>query len=184
MADLTTLANVKAWMALPPENTDDDALLNRLVKSASEFIQTWLNRSFASQDYNEARDGTGGARMMFADYPVTAVSSVVVDGLAIPASPDEIQPGYYFDKTSIMLAGYVFGRGMNNVKMTYTAGYAATPPEIEQACIEMISLRYKERDRIGHQSKSLAGETVTFFIKDMPDSVRTILNNYRKVAPV
>lgn len=184
MADLTTLANVKAWMGLPADNTDDDVLLNRLISSASAFIQTWLNRSFASQAYNEARDGTGGARMMFADYPVTAVSSVVVDGLSIPASPDVMSPGYRFDDKTIMLNGFIFGRGMNNVQLSYTAGYAATPLEIEQACIEMISLRYKERDRIGHQSKSLAGETVTFFIKDMPDSVRTILNNYRKVVPL
>lgn len=184
MADLTTLANVKTWMGLPADNTDDDALLNRLISSASAFIQTWLNRSIASQAYNEARDGTGGARMMFADYPVTAVSSVVVDGLPILASPDGVQPGYYFDDKSIMLAGYVFGRGMNNVKLSYTAGYVVTPPEIEQACIELISLRYKERDRIGFQSKSLAGETVTFFIRDMQDGVRTTLNNYRKVVPV
>lgn len=182
MADLTTLANVKAWAGI--QTADDDTLLNRLITSASGFVETWLNRVFESKQYDEVRDGTGGCAMMFADYPVTAVSSVVVDGLPIPAAPDAVSPGYRFTDTRIVLTGYRFSKGLGNVQLSYTAGYVATPPEVEQACIEMIALRYKERDRIGHQSKSLAGETVTFFIKDMPDSVRTVLNNYRKVVPL
>jgi hypothetical protein len=43
--DLTTLADVKAWLqtgqsAFP---ATDDALLTRLITAASQFIQTWLN---------------------------------------------------------------------------------------------------------------------------------------------
>ncbi|HUN48020.1 MAG TPA: hypothetical protein VMU85_15930, partial [Stellaceae bacterium] len=64
----------------------------------------------------------------------------------------------------------------------YTAGYPATPPEVEQACIELVALRYRERERIGHVSKSLAGETVAFSQKDMSDDIRTILSVYRRVA--
>lgn len=182
MADLTTLANVKAWMGL--KTADDDALLSRLITAASAYIETWTNRTFAQQTYDEVRDGTGCARMMFADFPVTAVSSVVVDGRAIPLAVAAGDQGYRFDTTGIVLAGYVFTRGVGNVQFSYTAGYTTTPPDIEQACIELVSLRYKERDRIGHQSKSLAGETVSFMIRDFPDSVRTILGNYRKVLPL
>lgn len=182
MADLTTLKNVKAWLGI--QTADDDAMLSRLISSASEFIQTWLNRSFASQSYTEVRNGTGGSRLLFADFPVTVVSSVVVDGRPIPASPSFGEPGYRFTDISLILTGYVFTQGFGNVQIGYTAGFASVPLEIEQACIELISLRYRERDRIGHQSKSLAGETVTFFIKDMPHSVQTILNNYRKMVPL
>ena len=122
--------------------------------------------------------------MVFADFPVTDVSSVVVDGRTISPSASYGEPGYRFDSTCIDLTGYSFPRGASNVRLSYTAGYSQTPPEIEEACIELVSLRFKERDRIGHQSKSLAGETVTFFIKDMPDSVKTTLGNYRKVIPL
>lgn len=182
MADLTTLENTKAWLGI--QTTDDDALLTRLIASASEFIQTWLNRSFASQAYNEVRDGTGGCRMVFADYPVTSVQGVVVDGRPIPASTDFGTPGYRFDANRIILTGYVFSRGIGNVQLAYTGGFTETPKEIEQACIELVSLRFKERDRIGHQSKTLGSETVSFIVKDMPDAVQTILNNYRKVVPL
>jgi hypothetical protein len=90
--DLTTLADVKAWLqtgqsAFP---ATDDALLTRLITAASQFIQTWLNRQIASQDWIEIRDGLGGplgpydVRYQFAEFPVSAVSLVVVDGLTIP----------------------------------------------------------------------------------------------------
>lgn len=180
--DLTTLTNVRAWLGITSVN--DDAILSRLITSASAYIQSWINRSFALQTYSESRSGNGGAVMAFADYPVTAVSSVVIDGQTIPQSPDGQQAGYVFDANTIGLIGYRFNKGFNNVQLVYTAGYANVPFEIEQACIELLSLRYRERERIGHQSKSVQGETVSYIVKDMPDSVKTILNNYRKVIPL
>ena len=93
--DLTTLADVKAWLqtgqsAFP---ATDDALLTRLITAASQYIQTWLNRQIALQDWIEVRDGIGNAlgpgevRYQFAAFPVSAVSLVVVDGLTIPPIP-------------------------------------------------------------------------------------------------
>lgn len=182
MADLTTVANAKAWMGV--KTTDDDALIARLIAAVSAYIQTWTNRQFAQAAYNEVRDGNDGTLLAFADYPVSAVASVTVDKLAIPYAANPGDAGYRYDATRLWLTGYVFSRGQANVQVAYTAGYASVPPEIEQACIELVALRYKERDRIGHESKGLAGETVRFVVKDMPDSVRTILNNYKKVIPL
>lgn len=179
MADLTTVANAKAWMGV--KTADDDALIARLISAVSGYIETWTNRRFAQAAYVEGRDGNGGTLLAFADYPVSAVASVTVDGQAIPSAAAVGDVGYRFDETRLWLTGYAFTRGRANVRLAYTAGYASVPPEIEQACLELVALRYKERDRIGHQSKALAGETVAFIVKDMPDSVRTILNNYRKV---
>lgn len=177
--DLTTLPNVKSWLGLTA-NTDD-TLLSRMVTALSQYIQTWLNRQIASASYAETRDGTGRNRLVFADYPVTAVSSVTVDGVPIPASTGVTVPGYFFDDKSITLRGYVFTKGQGNVVLSYTAGYASTPVDLEQACIELIAFRYRERDRIGHSSKSLGGEVVSFTIADFPVDVKTILNNYKKV---
>ncbi len=180
--DLTTLANVKAWFAPPLTTTTDDALLQRLITAASQFIQSWLDRTLAQQSYTETRGGTGGGRLAFLNTPVSAVASLTVDGVAIPAAPDAVSPGYVFGATQLALRGYAFTRGVQNVTMSYTAGYAATPPEVEQACIELIALRYKERDRIGHVSKSLAGETVSFSQKDMSDDIKAVLSLYRRVT--
>jgi hypothetical protein len=180
--DLTTLANVKGWFSPPLTTTTDDALLTRLITAASQFILTWLDRTLVQQSYSEARNGTGGTSLAFGNTPVSAVSALAIDGVAIPPAPDAVSPGYAFSATRLYLRGYAFTRGAQNVVLAYTAGYAATPPEVEQACIELVTLRYKERDRIGHVSKSLAGETVSFSQKDMSDDIKTLLSLYRRVA--
>jgi len=187
--DLTTLADVRAWLqtgsnAFPDT---DDALLTRLITAASQFIQTWLNRQIAQSDWVEIRDGTGGRRLAFANYPVAAVLSLTVDGLVIPSAPLDggFGAGYVFTPTELALRGYVFTPRVQNVVVTYTAGYVVTPPEIAQACIELVAQRYKERTRIGEVSKALGGgETVTFSQQDMSADVKTLLAQYRAVAPV
>ncbi|HEY1503366.1 MAG TPA: head-tail connector protein [Stellaceae bacterium] len=182
--DLTTLANVKAYLSPPLVTTADDALLSRLVTAASQFIQSWLNRTIAAASYTETRSGAGGTRLFLRNRPVTAVASVTVDGVAIAASsPAPMGDGYLFDDSSVFLIGHSFTRAAQNVTVQYTAGYASTPPEIEQACIALVALRYKERDRIGQASKNVGGETVSFQQKDMPADVATILDQYRNVVP-
>jgi hypothetical protein len=150
--DLTTLADVKTWLqtsqsAFPPT---DDALLTRLIIAASQYIQTWLNRQIAQCDYIEVRDGTGGQRLQFARFPVCAVQSLTIDGIAIPPAPPPVpstglSAGYVFSPTQLAIRGYYFTRRVQNVVITYSAGYAATPPDIAQACIELVALRYRER---------------------------------------
>ncbi len=185
--DLTTLADVKAWLQTGQSNfpTADDALLANLVSAASNYIQTWLNRQIALADYLEVRDGTGGRRMQFACFPVSAVLSLTIDGQAIPRAISTHAAGYSFSQTQLSVRGYLLGCGIQNVVITYTAGYPSTPPEIAQACIELVALRYRERTRIGEVSKSLGGaETVTYSQKDLSDGIKTLLQQYRLVTPV
>jgi hypothetical protein len=186
--DLCALVDVKDWLqtgqnAFP---ATDDALLTRLIGAASRFIENWLERPVLAADWIEVRDGTGGQRMAFANVPVTAMLSLSIDGLAIPPAPtDSIGAGYVFSPTELALRGYVFTRRLQNVTMTYTAGYAAVPADIVQACIELVCQRYRERTRIGEVSKAMmSGETITFSQKDMSEPVKTLLSQYRAVAPV
>jgi hypothetical protein len=181
--DLTTLANLEAWLGLASGNADEP-LLSRLITAVSAYIETWCDRPFASQAYTETRDGTGALRMAFAQTPVTAVTSVTVGGQAIPAGDAVSAPGYFFTPTMLTLNGYEFARGLGNVQLAYTAGFATTPPEIEQACIELAAFRYRELERVGVASKGLAGETTSFIIKDLPPSVATILAPWRRVVPL
>jgi hypothetical protein len=204
--DLTTLADVKAWLqtgqsAFP---ATDDALLTRLITAASQYIQTWLNRQIASQDWIEIRDGVGSvsppceARYQFAIFPVTAVSLVTVDGIALapipyspPATPGTAgvyyfaaRSGYLFTATQLVIRGYAVPRKAGCVTLQYTAGYSVTPPDLAQACIELVALRYRERSHVGEVSRAIGGgETVSYSQKDMSDSIKTLIQQYRIVTP-
>ena len=185
--DLTTLGDIKGWLqtgqaAFP---ATDDALLTRLVSAASQYIQTWLGRQIASADYLEIRDGTGGHRVQFACFPVTVVLSLTIDSQAVPAAASFNAAGYRFSTTQLSVRGYTFNRGAQNVVIAYTAGYSTTPPAVAQACVELVALRYRERTRIGEVSRSLgSAETVAYAQKDMSDAIKTLLQQYRLVAPI
>jgi Phage gp6-like head-tail connector protein len=182
MADLTTLASAKLWLS--ESSSSNDQLITQLIGAASDYIQTWLNRTFAVATYTEVRDGTGGYGLATKAHPITAVLSVTVNGVAIPQATNAQMSGWLVNDpgTMIYLRGYQFSRGRGNVTFSYTSGFAVVPKEIEQACIELVGLRYRERDRIGVVSKGLAGESISFSQKDFSDAIETTLTNYKKVV--
>jgi len=286
MADLTTLASVKAWLGINSVDASRDTVLERLIRAQSRYIQAWLSREILSKPYTEARNGFGAGEgrfmMSFANDPVSSFTSLSVNGISIPASPDGgIQaPGYGFDSDAVWIAKTTstdalfslggFSKGQRNVILSYIGGflvlplgqastnswlpsaevhtipatpfqvtpdllwladngvnfvatgvaliavagspaagqysvstingipgvytfnagdvgkavalsYSYVPSDIEQACIELIGLRWKEKDRIGVVSLAVGTESTTFFQKDMPAQVMTDLQQYKRV---
>ena len=105
-------------------------LLERLITAVSVYIQSWLNRTIASQGYVETKSGQGGPFLMLQNTPVTEVLQLIVGGLAIlprpPLSPTMTVSnfgGYVWDERRVMLADGLFPRGYNNVQVSYVAGF-------------------------------------------------------------
>lgn len=135
--DLTNLADVKAWLGV--SSSGADALLSSLVTQTSRVILNSLNRgSLLPFTYNDVRDGQGGARLLLKNWPVISVNSLAINGVAIPASAvwaagTTLQAGYVIDAIDdptppgdmqqLSLVGYRFTRGIQNVVLSYTAGY-------------------------------------------------------------
>jgi len=181
--DLCTLDQVKAYLPAMQATTGDDPLLSGLITAISAFMATYCSRVFQSASYQETYSGQHTRRLTLRQFPVTAVGSLSISGLSIPASPDGVQPGYVWDQYGIDLIGYIFQRGRGNIAVSYTAGYAQTPADLSQACVELVALHYMERTRIGHKSKGLEREVVTFITAAMPAGVQATLDGYRRVSP-
>jgi uncharacterized phiE125 gp8 family phage protein len=174
--DLTTVANVKDYLDLAV--TTKDALLGRLVSAASAWIKSWTNRDFTSGSYSQVLDGNDAAGIMLDQYPVTAVSSLTIDGVAVPST------SYTVDGALLRLTdGTVFRKDVGNVLITYTAGFVTIPADVEQACIELVAWRFTERSRIQQVSKSMGGEVVAFSMAEAPKSTLVILSQYKRVVP-
>jgi hypothetical protein len=210
--DLTTLADVRAWLQTGPQPypSSDDALLSRLITAASRFVTSWLNRPIVAGDWQETRDGLGSwgedATIVFAVQPVTAVLQVVVDYITIPAVPAFVPAppgqiaivaslptgpaGYVFTATALTIRGYWVPQKKACISLVYTAGFAPVPFDIAQATIELVCRKYRERTRIGERSKSLGGgettayETMSFSLRDMHSDIQVLLQQYRQVAPL
>jgi hypothetical protein len=84
-----------------------------------------------------------------------------------------------------VIRGYAVPRKAGCVSLQYTAGYAVPPADLSQACIELVALRYRERGRIGEVAKAIGGgQTVSYSQKDMSDSIKSLIQQYRRVAPI
>ena len=184
--DLSTLANLQYWLAVDPntQNPNDADQLQRLLTAVSVGMQKWLTRYIPTNTYTMIVDGKGQHRMATTDYPLQAVSSVTVNGFTIPAAPTPTTHGWVISNNAIALRGYEFSRGYSNVEINYTAGYDTTPPDLEQACLELCGLRWREKGRIGEVSKNIGGEVITYMVKDFPPSVLTVMSQYRRVTPL
>lgn len=181
--DFTTLTDVKSWLGV--KNAENDEVLSRLITAASSSISQVINRDIAATNYVITTHGNGKDTLPTPSYPILSVTVLKIDGVLIQPSSSYNAPGYTFDDTTVYLRGGAkFTKDRNNVEITYRAGFEIIPFELQQACIETVAARWRERDRIGLSSKGLAGETTAFDLKDFPSQVKTILANFKKVIPV
>lgn len=81
------------------------------------------------------------------------------------------------------VAGGVYTLSAADAGAAVQISYGFTPQDIWQAAMELISERFRYRDHIGQQSKTLGGqETTSFSLKDMPDAMKLMLQPYRAVV--
>jgi hypothetical protein len=180
MAALTTVNAVKAAAGITV--SDVDSLIHAFILRASAAVEKFCQRSLLSQVHTELRDGTGNTAMLLRESPVTAVTSVTIDGVLVPQAPAFGDAGWRLADRQIVLTGYRFARGQKNVELVYTAGDATVPPDVEGAVIETVQLMLERRKHVDVSSKSLAGETVSFITAELTPSAKQILINHQRVA--
>lgn len=188
LIDLTTLALVKDYSEIDPDNTDGDALVQGLITSFSEWVlhKTGIASFTEVVRYVENRDGNGNNRMMLRNPPAVNVATIVVtiDGVDVPYSATFGQPGFFVsdDGRSIVLrspgqgyspaqmnyVGRVFNRGVGNVRLSYQGGFESVPTDLEMAVRRTVSIYLQRRDYKDQASKALAagGTTGTTRFRD------------------
>lgn len=142
MGDLTTLSNVKAYIANPPSDTVITSLITRLSRN----ITSVLNRGLiVPKTYTQQFSGQWTRQLVLPNWPLLSISSIYIGGVNLPISPQVYQVnsgaqgspcyGYRFQPWNgnlpgspavIDLEGAVFYGGLQNVVATYTAGYQIT----------------------------------------------------------
>jgi len=183
--DLCTLAELKAW--LPNQGNNDDTTLQTLITNGSAQVLQYINRPHILASVlgtlNEFYDGNDSDRLLPRSFPVISVSSVTIDSVSVPLAPQPWLPGFLWDGRRILLRGFSFSRGVQNVQLTYTAGYLNVPLDLKQAAIEAFALAYRQRTHIGEKSNSMGGQvTLAFDISDVPPRSLNIFNQYRRLA--
>jgi len=178
--DLTTLATVREYLRLEVSETSHDALLTRLITSASDWFKAAVDRQIASASVSETWSGVGETIKYLSEYPVISVASVTVDGSAIPARTTG--NGYVYDATTgkLELVGYTFTAGNVNCAVVYTAGWTVVPLDIEQTVVEAVALRFKDRDHVGQAYTVLNGTVTDFRGGGQLPYIQGVIDKYRR----
>ena len=201
--DLVTLDQVKSWLALSSTQTSNDALLQFLITSFSQYVidKTGIASFNQVQQYVEIQDGNGQTRLFVQNRPIQSVVSLIVGSYSVPQSTALTTPGWYIeqDQRSIALRfapGYInvpqilfpsyFIRGQGNIQVTYTAGYTSVPFDLQEAAMEAVGYYYKRKDWIGILSKTIetgnGRGTVAYAQYSQLPQVKDIINYYSRYA--
>ena len=199
-----TLADIQAYGGPNFSTSGAEAWLTAAIPMALQALGNYCNRDFASKPYAEYRNGNGKRSLLTVGFPVTSLAGVTVDGQVIPIAAYQatgawIAPYADFNQRNrrIVLTNFAFNKGLQNVALTYTAGYgdgsgaggadiAPWPADLQEAGMIWIMTRFNERQRYGVGSKTLASETVTFDAgsgtsaksQGIPAAAQQILANY------
>lgn len=133
---LTTLQSVKDWLGITEANTASDAQLTRIIDAASRFVFGYINRdSFIEQSYTQNFRGNGKQGVLLRNWPVTSITSVGANGVAVPAAVFNstgypTTSGYALSdnrdsQVSLDLFGYSYPLG-TPCRIVYTSGYSTT----------------------------------------------------------
>lgn len=183
--DLCTLADLKAW--LPNQGNNDDVTLQSLISNGSLQVLQFIDRPHILASVlgalNETYDGNDSDRLLPRLFPIIVVTSLTISNVPIPLATGPVSAGFLWDSRRVLLRGFRFNRGVQNVQLSYTAGYSNVPLDLRQAAIEAFALAYRQRIRIGEKSNSMNGQvTIAFDMSDVPPRSMGVFNQYRRLA--
>ena len=194
MAVLTTLAKVRRQLFGNDPAVEADDILTTLMSSSSAWVEAQVGGDLITATITDTLDGDGGTRIRLKrshSYrpacTATTITSVTVDGTVIPARAavtalNTNPSGYIYRDDCVDLVGYTTTVGTANVVVVYVAGYMTCPTDLEQATLEHIAVRYKDRGHAGVDSASGGDGSVNYGVAGNLAYMESVLEKYRRVG--
>lgn len=175
---LTTVAKLRIF--LRGAGDGEGELLELLINMTTDFIETYCDRRFASTVYtDEEYDGTGMRDLLLNNYPIISVTRLQLNNAADNSDDwEDVDVEDYFKYDSFAnfkLAASRFLKAPQRYRVTYTAGYATIPSDLEWACLKLCANAYRSGLAEGVKSEKLGDHTIVWFDDFLRNN--TILGN-------
>lgn len=192
--DLTTVAAVVRYLGGDPTVTVASyPLLQALITAVSRQCSTYCSRDFRLLERTESYNGVGGSLIILNLGPVIEIASVGNGAIAVQASTGQTAPGFTNDNQTLYYRGGSFAKGVQNVVVTYTAGFVTPgqspltspprevtlPEDLQESVIEAVALRWRRIPNEDKNSISIADQTTSFVTSALPATVKAVWDAYK-----
>lgn len=178
---LTTLARVKRSLNLV--DTDSDEVLTEVIASISARMRRYMGRQITTVTRTLERYSHGGKsyRLQLAEWPLISVDAVQVDGEVVDAADRDVQEAVGHVLYGAAGSQSDWPRGTRHIEVTYTAGYAEVPDDIEQAATTQVAWDFAKRRRPGERSSVVdEGNVQTYMVDAWAPEVLSVMDRYRR----
>ena len=168
---------------------DKDPLLQQIINSANKGVESYCHRIFDEATLvDEEYDGTDSTILYLKRIPITAVSAVKYGYPTTIALVTVDSSWYGFGADYIYTdgrSGLIFELRPKYWKISFTGGYKQTqmPSDLILVTCELADLVYKDQQgRLGVTTRSMGGEVVESFIRQLSPMSQTLLDSYKRIA--
>lgn len=202
--NMTTLFTVKAMLGV--SNSDDDALLELLIRQATSMVETETDRKFAKETVEETLPSNGSNYLIVSRTPVVSITSIELDGSTVDSSDyslEDSDAGLIFNEdgwvnTIIMsnyLTGYSTQTGAKDYKITYEGGYVMPgdgseertfPWDLEFAAVDIVRMNYRARKMDPRVRSVSVGDASSLFADSniaIPPNAWNTIQKYKRLEP-
>lgn len=151
---LVELDDMMRWMQF--ETHTEDEFLQSAINDWSDTIEKRLKRTILSTTHTDERHDGGRRSILLHNFPVTAVSSVSIDGGALGSLDYTYETGPGIVR---MCSGREFAGKRGSILVTYTAGFSTVPGDLRRVVKQLVALEYYLSAR-GNKAIIKAGESL------------------------
>lgn len=151
VANLVTLEEALKWLDQESDGGDQDALVTAAIATASLAVANYIGYDPNVVSYVETVDGKDTPAIYVRGFPLISVTSITVNDAALSSAAYRVTP-----ERIVMKNGDRFPRGLQNVTVTYSAGFSTMPEVFKQAMRMAVKAIYSAKS----VDPNIAGESV------------------------
>lgn len=192
-ADLITLDEFKTYRGITKSDNKEDTKITQLIKSATDLIKVYCNRTFIDHYYTnktEYFDGTRYSEIFLEEIPLVSVSEVsyTTDGTTYTSLIEDVDYFVNYDEDSIYCAnGYAFIAAhtifpKRSLKVDFKGGYESAPGDIKQATMDIVEYYRTEQFTPRKAASNVTLENIGFRAGSsigLPPHIKRILEMHR-----
>ena len=178
---IITLSDVYEFLSV--SGSDDDTLYQNLIDRKTMEFENWCGLdSFYVYDYTEYYDGEGDSYLFVKNFPINSIDEIASDSDWVWGTDTVIDSSDYrlVEKNYIAYKSY-FNPGLQNIKITYNAGYSVIPLDLKEALVEEVTRVYHRRKEIDVFIKTLQDGSQHRIPSGFMPNTKVILGKYKRL---